>query len=394
MLVLLIKHAIGMPDTAVLVGAALVFGATNAVVHRWWVFIVSTMALWLFFAGFELRTVPVSTHEGDMLPLIGKACDSLLSGQQPYRTYEVPWSLHLCYPPGQWLPYVPCRALSCDVRITNLLCVFAIYASLVAMAAGLGGRELWPVWRAESRLHCHAWKLLPIVLFLCAPFTFWAVARTEVPVEWAIAAVFLALLHRGRHVGAAVCLSLLLVTRPLSVLLLGTVGIFLLVHGARSRRHRARCLAALMLPGWAVLLPFAIAGGWAVLSSAMGLGFYAIARDRWVLDHCWARQIGLAGPFYMLGKPGMLLPIQLAACAAVWWARRSHLRGFRGALGTGVLLYVVFLVTNPVIWDFYYDCATLLLVAYLITQDSNAAEPANSGLPPTCSAALPGTPPA
>lgn len=74
--------------------------------------IICAVIILMTAAGCLLRWVyiirtPVSAHIADMLPLIYGACETLISGANPYnKVYEMPWKLPLTFWPGLWMPYL------------------------------------------------------------------------------------------------------------------------------------------------------------------------------------------------------------------------------------------------------------------------------------------------
>lgn len=82
-----------------------------------------------------MNAFPVFSGLADMLPLIVKASERFLAGQQPYvELYSMPYIVPLPYLPVMWLSYVPAVALGVDIRMVNLLCeagIVLLFLSLV-----------------------------------------------------------------------------------------------------------------------------------------------------------------------------------------------------------------------------------------------------------------------
>ncbi len=67
-----------------------------------------------------IQSVPFGVQLADMLPLIQKAGQALLLGQNPYQVYYFPYAMPLTFWPGLWLPFVPLILLRIDLRWAGL----------------------------------------------------------------------------------------------------------------------------------------------------------------------------------------------------------------------------------------------------------------------------------
>ncbi len=67
-----------------------------------------------------IRLVPLDVQIGDMLPLIQKAAEAMLQGQNPYQVYHFPYAMPLTFWPGLWLVYLPSFLLNFDPRWIGL----------------------------------------------------------------------------------------------------------------------------------------------------------------------------------------------------------------------------------------------------------------------------------
>jgi len=83
-------------------------------------FVIPVSFVGFFVRLFVIRIVPFDVQIADMLPLIQKAAEALLQGQNPYQVYYFPYAMPLTFWPGLWLIYVPSFLLSFDPRWIGL----------------------------------------------------------------------------------------------------------------------------------------------------------------------------------------------------------------------------------------------------------------------------------
>jgi hypothetical protein len=63
-----------------------------------------------------ITIIPMGVQIADMLPLIQKAGEVFIQGQNPYQVYSIPYKLPLTFWPGLWLPYLTAVFLDIDLR--------------------------------------------------------------------------------------------------------------------------------------------------------------------------------------------------------------------------------------------------------------------------------------
>jgi len=86
-------------------------------------FLIFTSAISIFgilIRAIVIQSVPFGVKIADMLPLIQKAGQTLLLGQNPYQVYHFPYAMPLTFWPGLWLPFVPAILMRIDLRWAGL----------------------------------------------------------------------------------------------------------------------------------------------------------------------------------------------------------------------------------------------------------------------------------
>jgi len=292
----------------------------------------------------------------DMLPLVSDAIDSALSGENPYRVYQMQRGseVPLTYLPGLWLLYSLPRLAEVDIRWMGLFADAAIAASLWWVSRG-GGRSD-RAWGSAAAV-----GLASIWLFL--PTVHWNGIYAEPHVWWGILALWLASTLRRRWWIAAALTGLGVATRHFALVVAPFVAIALV-----------RDL------GWRRALPrFALAGG---IAGALLVPFVAAdPHSFWFGTLEWLRAYGPEHSNWFRGKPGFaewmyreglhdwMLPVQAgltAICALGYAVRPSDDDGpgrqFLGFAGTAYILFVMF---NGIIWYSFYLGAFLFVALAL-----------------------------
>lgn len=174
-----------------------------------------------------LRAVPFNPEAADMLYCIDRTCDTVLRGLNPYsgQTCEVSpsHSLPLAYFPLLWLPYLPFKALSFDIRWFNMLAQLGLYLFFLKL--------IGPKTRSASR------SLLFLFLVLM-PDMIWTFFYRQVSHYWLLGAVYIWLMSRERWNQSLLAVSGLVLMR---VTALTTLWVYLLYVWKKERAlHRCR----------------------------------------------------------------------------------------------------------------------------------------------------------
>ncbi|HUS17208.1 MAG TPA: hypothetical protein VM536_19605 [Chloroflexia bacterium] len=347
---------IGAGVPTVLLGAGLLAGAVGLARMSPTRFLAAAIGAGLALRLLGLLLIPLTIRLGDMLPLIGMATDRLLQGQDPYIIYQMPWELPLTYWPLTVLSYIPAALAGVDARLINLLVGPAIGALLL----WAGGRQ-GPCWAAPA-----------FGLLYLTPTMFQWDLSTAAPPYWGWIAVAFALTvvsarrranwwPPGAGVGAAMAAA------PLALPFLPALGILWLQNGRRPALRRVLAAGAVLA---LIVGPFVLwdpAGFW---NGAVGWfnDLDQLPLLKWQTDRSWAFEIGLTGPLWQAGLQGWLKPVQVILLGSIFllgsWQRA--VRTPEAALRWGAASYLLFMVTNPVIWPYLYMPALLAVVFALL----------------------------
>jgi hypothetical protein len=295
---------------------------------------------------------------GDMQALVDRAAGDLLHGQAPYHWYYFPWPVPLTYLPGTLLAYLPGHALGLAPRWTNLAAEAAM-AALLVLAARDGGRE---------RDH-PALLIVATALLMQGPLE-WFRSTAHLP-GWALlAAALLATARRHRLQGPAWGLALAASAFAAPFFPLALVATL----RERGWRPAARVAAQTAAVTALLVLPFLL---WTprpfVLGTIAWFGdlekFPAL---RWHGSHTWREYPGLAGLFWTLGWQRWLQPLQITAVAILvaLFARRG---GRLAAVpGYGVAVFLAFMITNQMLWPYFYQPALVAALCAAVTAHAGA----------------------
>ena len=157
----------------------------------------------------------IHVKNGDMLPLIKLACSSLLSGDFPYKVYEIPYRQPLLFMPGLWMPYLPFQLFELDIRHLGLL----LSAAIMFLLQTLG------ILKQKNA------EILLLAAIVTAAFSLSpAVARFSINGHtyplWLYISVFSFCIIQGHNKSAAIFFGLMLASRQTSIIYLPLVLIF------------------------------------------------------------------------------------------------------------------------------------------------------------------------
>jgi len=312
--------------------------------------------LLLFFIAHQLLCIlyfPLSPFRSDMLPLIQKATATLLHGENPYREYSLESGhLFLTYLPGMLLFFSPATALGIDLRIMNLV----LYCG--------GMLFLYCAPSAEKRPK----QLFFIAAFILNPFL---QMRHDVyigPIIFVLSGLYYFLV-RGKWsklffwAGLAATVSQLV----------WVVFPFLAVFLARRRSMGAvfRLFGSVMVAAGIIVLPFILADPKSFASGVYGaweksLGLPTLNFTYWIL-----KIVPL--PFLKFA--------QLAVLAAIWMRALFVLESKKDLFRWTSIAYFAFILTNRVVWPYFFMIGILLLLFFHLVEDPKSGEVERSRSP-------------
>lgn len=248
-----------------------------------------------------IYNTPIVPYTADMLPVINAAIQRFLAGENPYRTYLMPWPVHLAYLPLLWLSYIPFHIFSLDLRDNGLLSIYIIYFIfyLIAMKELNQGNKVANIFNA----------LLILLLgsyFLFTRRIIWFTPMAHTPIYWAAIALFIYGFVYSKNIYVhAFCYSLCIGIRPTAFFLFP----FLLLYYFRNYTIKIafKFLILSLIFFGIIVFPFFVSTPTefynATVKSYLNLGNYVWGFNRdWVLN-----TFGFTGILYYLGIDRLVL---------------------------------------------------------------------------------------
>jgi hypothetical protein len=287
---------------------------------------------------------PIDRSFADMLPLVKNAIVTFLSGENPYRTYQMPWALPLVYFPLLWICYIPAYLLRIDIRITGII-ISAVILLVFWHESRQGITE--PDNDPVRRLLIF---ILGISFFLSDFSIFFTASGHSFP-YWLFLVFYLYFIHSDRLGLASVFLGLSVATRQPAVILVPFYLIYLFkVSSPKKFLSRASLLIATSA---LLILPFFLANPRTFLFDSFG----NVGGE---LSYAWKPailgSIGFTNIFYLLKLPGLLPYVQLGILLLlliVAWVKIRDKSTLFIFSGTAMLFYNMFLFHIPVHY-FYF----------------------------------------
>ena len=299
---------------------------------------------------------PIDRSFADMLPLIQKAIASTLSGENPYRFYQMPWPLPLVYFPMLWISYIPSYLLRMDIRFTGIvICVVIFFIFWFESRRIDSADRRGPV----RRLLVFA---LGISFFLSDYVIFFTASGHSFP-YWLFLTLYLDCLYNDRMGWAAIFLGFSVAARQPAVFL---VPFFLIYAWKNAPPKKFVFWATLLIfTGILLILPFFLANPKAFISDALG----NVGGE---LSYGWRPailgSIGFTNIFYLLKLTGFLKYIQLGiltilfALGLIKVRKKSSLYVFSGIT---ILFYNMFLFHIPV---HYFYIPVFLILSFAVLE--------------------------
>ena len=157
-----------------------------------------------------IRIIPIDVQTGDMLPLIQKAAEAMLQGQNPYQVFHFPYAMPLTFWPGLWLIYLPSFLLDFDPRWIGLglwAMISVIFILIPVKAVKKNNSLLYLLFTSVSILFLQI--SIPLISFQSFGHTFGL---------WLWLILMSVSLLRKRYIWSAVFLGFVLASRQTSII--------------------------------------------------------------------------------------------------------------------------------------------------------------------------------
>lgn len=308
-------------------------------------------ARWIY-----MTRTPIAAHIADMLPLIQQACDTFVSGSNPYRKiYEMPWELPLTFWPGMWLPYLPLRIIDTDIRWLHL-------GIVIGISAIFGGYLLRPAFISTVKLRrtlFAGFAGLFLFLFSSEPIFFTGIGHTAP--QWAWSALLAATILAKRPYLMAVSLGLLLTSRQTAVVLVPLVTIYWF-KSSGSLRSTSKYCASVVATYLFICAPFLLPGAYEFLVAPIkhysALGQWDFTRGA---ASYTANTIGLSYTIRSTGGDWLLLASMFLAIALPVVCAQWRMRNATDLLLHMSLATVAITLVSPIPWHYEYFPAFLFV---------------------------------
>lgn len=293
----------------------------------------------------DLYAIPYSSVPA-MLHWVQAANQALFLGKNPYT------AAGLNYFPALWLPYAVVEMLRLDPRVLNI-------ALLLLLGGGLfvtTHRHL----KAQSR-DLYLLAIAGCLVLLCNPGVIHEAVEDQVLPDWIYVGIFAVGLLSASSACSALGLGLSVAARQTSLILIPLAWI---EFRARFTGGIRWFLLTLLLGGLFVL-PFVFWDARAFVDWTFIFN-QRFPLDRWAADRAQANAISVAPPFFLADVEYTLQPIQVVLMGSLYaFSYFGRTRSASVVIRRFALVYLVFLLLNPVIWNYYY-CQFFLLVLFFI----------------------------
>ena len=327
------------------------------ILYLWFSVIVLLMIVCGVFARWVYMTrTPIAAHIADMLPLIQQACDTLVSGSNPYqKIYEMPWELPLTFWPGMWLPYLPLRLINIDIRWLHL----GVVVGISLIFGGYFLRSASVSTAQYSRTLFAGFVCLFLFLFSSEPIFFTGIGHTAP--QWAWSALLAAAILAKRPYLIAISLGLLLTSRQTAVVLVPLIAIYWF-RSSGSLWSTTKYCASVVATYLVICSRFLLADVYTFLVapikhySALGQWDFTRGAASYAADTIGlSYTIRSAGGDWLL-LASMFLAITLPVVCALWRMRNA----------TDLLLHmslaaVAITLVSPIPWHYEYFPAFLFI---------------------------------
>jgi hypothetical protein len=281
---------------------------------------------------------------GDMLDLIDLAVTRVLAGDFPYQDLRVPGAelsysgRPVPYPPVMWLVYLPFEAAGLDLRLLPLL------------ATGLVGLLLWRT-AARGAVAPLADALMP-ALFL-APIFVLRVISIQTPPHWLlVCGIVLAVSAGVRAPWVGVATGVALGMRETTLVI---VPLLVLYYWVRRPREAIEFVAALTVTSAAIFVPFLLVDARAFVSCMTYNAAYVVQLER-PLNH-----IGFGPWIANAAGPGAATALQAILCCSIYFFAYRRMREPAELSVLMGIAYLVFMLFNPLIHEYYYLPGLILI---------------------------------
>jgi hypothetical protein len=298
-------------------------------------------------------------YGADMLIVIREATRRFLNGRTPYavyRSYDAPWNMVMPYGPALWAPFLVPQILRLDFRLLTIagelfVPVWCGVAAVVESARGeIAAAVSWLAVLAAL-----------VVAFDVQGFT--VIGHT--PAYWPLLPLFAVMMARGRWIGAAVLLGLLVAARTTMV---AVIPVFVMAVWHADRRRVPIAAGVLVMTIAAIIGPFVIWDHRAVWDN-MVLSYPRVMKEAvWpVLAREGLETIGLTEWLVEHHREGLVTPVQLTVMVGLYAAAwRATQRGVRPLPWMALALMAFSMTTFYPVHYLYYDVLLLLVSAAVV----------------------------
>ncbi|MDT7041967.1 hypothetical protein [Candidatus Nitronereus thalassa] len=289
---------------------------------------------------------PINIEKADMLPLVRMGIESFLDGATPYaqRSESIgTFILEFHYLPGLWLSYLPTVALDLDMRLYNLLAL-----------GGLVGL----LFLGFHRTYDHRVLGLTLLPVIFSPVVVPLVAHGHIWPFWLATAAFGVVFLKGRLIGAAILLGLLLATRQMALFIAAPVAVYLLLRIKFSESLRFGTIAVVIFLG--IIGPFWAFSPDFLTETYLGFESKGLAHIKEMGNPL--NQISFAGLLYHLGLYEISRPIQIMILLAFFgFIIRDRSMDTGRFLRLCGVVYLLLIGFNPFVYPYHYVSGLLLL---------------------------------
>lgn len=297
----------------------------------------------------KIFSFPLTPCRSDMLIAITNAFEQLFAGTSPYQEQVIAsWRTHMPYLPLTFMSFLPSSLLGVDPRWSVLLYraawVALTWHLLLRGRTGDAPRRTFvlvllnPTLNTNHDLYFEVFYLLLVLFF---HFTFEYLRRER----------------EGKVLPSALLAGLLLTTRQWFWIIFP----FTVVLFREVRAKLVRYLAVSLLVALVISLPFVIAFDVEEILATVFKHQHLLVRDAFRGEY----SLGFSRIFFLLGIQGATQPIQglitIVLFGITAFKKPKGIRWEERVLQGMVITLFLFIMLNPLIWNYFYLSPLLLL---------------------------------
>lgn len=302
---------------------------------------------------YAAAVTPVSAKLADLLPIIQRQGEALLSGQNIYQYYLLDngiWT-QAVRQPGVVLAYLPAVFAGFDLRVMSIL--YQIAGGLILLDLA------YPGYKKIVFNHKFLLVIVLLVLYLFLPYR---ILRTDLydPPYWFLLIGSLWALIRKKHLTWAILNGIAIATQIWAWVTLPFFCLFILRTKGKLF-NKVLTITVSIVIGALLLAVFIIPSPSAYFEHVFGFFNQMVTVNGYPMVTLFLTPL-----VFELGLGGALRWLQFAFCAIAGFAALFRLKSMKALFGFVILAVFIFIQFNIVSWMYMYLIIYYLVITYLL----------------------------